>query len=185
MPRYAVKASEQDLVDLLLKTLKKWDEDSYEDVKEDMDDNVANGKDLDVAFIFHSALGYLGSSVKVMEDISKIEFDIENLDIEEYVQTPGYDYLLAYAGGDWETPIYFAIYSDGKTLRGYVPEEGNFYDKKNKRAFGNSDDVDAEALYILQAYGLMVEEHADIETGEPEQLEKLKEAIAKRIEAKK
>jgi hypothetical protein len=50
--------------------------------------------------------------------------------------------LFVHAGGDWEYPICFLIYWDGKTFRGYVPTKGQAYNKKQKAAIGNYDETD-------------------------------------------
>lgn len=96
---------------------------------------------------------------KVYKDINKIQFDFENYflgnaaeNFAEYPSdnTPSMDYpcgfevlknglpvLFMVAGGDWEFPVCFCIYWDGKELRGYVPTNGNIYHKKLKCAYGN------------------------------------------------
>ncbi len=54
-------------------------------------------------------------------------------------------YVFMYAhGGDWEFPIYDILFWDHEydTWCGYVPKAGNFYDFKEKRAFGNIDTED-------------------------------------------
>lgn len=90
---------------------------------------------------------------KVNEDLSKIEFDWENYEWEVgYNRYPcGYEILknglpvlFINAGGDWEFPICLCIYWDGKKLRAYIPKEGNVYNKKDKRAYGNGDPEDNE-----------------------------------------
>ena len=54
--------------------------------------------------------------------------------------------LFVNAGGDWESPICFIIYWDGKSLRGYVPTKGNVFNKKTKAAYGNEYDFDQEEI---------------------------------------
>lgn len=104
---------------------------------------------------------------QVEKDISKVEFDFENwcignadpsyekypTDHEGYANYPvgyqtlpnGLPVLFVNAGGDWEYPICFCIYWDGKKLRGYVPTDGNVFNKKEKCAYGSEDDYDDEA----------------------------------------
>jgi len=95
---------------------------------------------------------------KVNSDLSKIAFDFENYTLGDadpnypssqcysgypcgYKTLPsGIPVLLVNAGGDWEFPICFALYYDGKGIRGYIPTDGNVFDKKNKSAYGNSDE---------------------------------------------
>lgn len=90
---------------------------------------------------------------KVNKDLSKIEFDWENCETEDYAGTQshfmginalpnGMPFLGMMAGGDWEVPVYFIVYHDGKELRGYVPKDGNTYNLTTKAAYGNDEDED-------------------------------------------
>lgn len=45
-------------------------------------------------------------------------------------------------GGDWEFPITFAVYWDGKCLRGYIPRNGNIWNEYTKCAIGNDEEAD-------------------------------------------
>lgn len=54
----------------------------------------------------------------------------------------GFTFLGVTAGGDWEEPVFFIIYFDGKGLRGYIPENGNTYNKITKTAFGSEGESD-------------------------------------------
>lgn len=84
---------------------------------------------------------------KVAKDLNTVEFDTENIlyDRDEFDNTwlgfhemnNGLAFLGCMAGGDWEYPVCFAIYYDGKSLRGYVPRYCNSYNLKTKQAFGN------------------------------------------------
>lgn len=91
---------------------------------------------------------------KIEHDIgSKVSFDVENEDIDPCNYGPWKD-LLGYrqwgdltflggsSGGDWEQPVFWIIYYDGKHLRGYVPKDGNVYNHVTKEALGNDDDAD-------------------------------------------
>lgn len=53
--------------------------------------------------------------------------------------------LFINAGGDWETPVCFAIYWDGSALRGYVPTNGNMFNRKTKWAFGNEGESEEQS----------------------------------------
>lgn len=94
---------------------------------------------------------------KLEKDLGKIEFDFENFsELEDYrITSFGVPYLLCWAGGDWEYPVYFMIYWDGKSLRGYIPTKGNTFRKDTKTAFGSEeiDDYDEadvnQTIYIL------------------------------------
>lgn len=83
---------------------------------------------------------------QVMKDIAKVDFDLENIVEQKLECRNGYNYLGIYAGGDWEQPIWFFIYHDGKSLRGYVPYRGNCVNRLNKSAIGNDKDKDKEFL---------------------------------------
>lgn len=101
---------------------------------------------------------------KTEKDIKKINFDFENYyignadanfdkypDSCQYEGYPcGYEtlsnglaVLFVVAGGDWEHPVCFCLYWDGKEIRGYVPTNGNVYNKKEKCAFGSEENGDA------------------------------------------
>jgi len=105
-----------------------------------------------------SFYSYKTLTSQVEKDLSKVEFDTENIDC-----TPApnvmYGGLLGYhtldigltffgvlAGGDWESPVFFIIYWDGKKLRGYIPKNGNAWNHNTHEAFGNDDEADVEFL---------------------------------------
>lgn len=103
---------------------------------------------------------------KVSSDLQKINFDFENYytpgtpenenrdTSDSYVRPEekgvvgfnvlpsGIPFLGAWAGGDWEYPVYFMIYWDGKSLRGYVPTVGNTFCEKYKTAYGSEGNAD-------------------------------------------
>lgn len=95
---------------------------------------------------------------KIGKDIAKVSFDFEN----SYFQTSDsssdrefgpmqigdLSFIGCMAGGDWEFPVYFIIYldKDKKTLRGYIPSEGNPWNRDTKTAFGNDEEADAKYL---------------------------------------
>lgn len=84
----------------------------------------------------------------VYKDLYKIQFDFENVifdgDICGYkILSNNLPVMVGYAGGDWEFPVAFILYWDGKKLRAYIPENGNVYNKKEKKAW---DYEDAETL---------------------------------------
>jgi len=114
-------------------------------------------------------------TLKVLDDLEKVGLDLKNF---TYFQT-GFDILSngvavlwVCAGGDWEFPVAFCLYiDDSGEFRAYVPKEGNCYNFKTKKAFGNDDtceDVEEE----LERSG--VEEYAF-------DVDKLRKAAAKRI----
>lgn len=91
------------------------------------------------------------------KDLKKIKFDSENFsELNDYrVTSSGINYILCWAGGDWEYPVHFMIYWDGKSFRAYIPTKGNTFRKDTKTAFGSeaennydSDEVD-RTIYML------------------------------------
>jgi len=58
----------------------------------------------------------------------------------------GLTFLGVSAGGDWEIPVHFIIYWDGKKLRCYIPTEGNLWNTTTKTAYGNDEDADSENI---------------------------------------
>lgn len=88
-------------------------------------------------------------SSQIMADL-KIPFDWENFEFERRSFGPyklmgintlknGLTFCGMCAGGDWEEPIFFIVYWDGKKLRAYIPTKGNPYNTQERRAYGNSD----------------------------------------------
>lgn len=83
---------------------------------------------------------------KILKDI-KINFDWENFEWEPESWTPsslmgvktidGFTFWGMCAGGDWEQPVFFILYWDGKNIRAYVPTKGNPWNQKTKEAYGN------------------------------------------------
>ena len=74
----------------------------------------------------------------IKKDFKGIHFDWENYDIVGDVRTTkGIPYQLFNAHGDWEIPVYFMIYYDGKKIRVYVPTVGNTWRQDLKQALGN------------------------------------------------
>jgi len=84
----------------------------------------------------------------------KVKFDLENHEIAGHANfgpkelmgyklgSSGLTYCGCCAGGDWEFPVFFIIYWDGKRLRAYVPTDGNPWNTATKQAFGNDDEAD-------------------------------------------
>lgn len=95
-----------------------------------------------------------------VKDLGKVSFDFENWEWKEgqghlnypcgYMQLDnGMHCWFVTAGGDWEWPVCFVIYWDGKSLRGYIPKEGNVWNRKNKQAFGNDEEDDEHGINSL------------------------------------
>jgi len=115
----------------------------------------------DLAFLkaaTHAIYGSLyGLTPRILGDLKKVQFDTENLEWESHeaynkaeaisgFQTlpNGLTFLGVTAGGDWELPIFFIVYHDGTELRAYIPKDGNTWNHKTRKAFGNADDEAVE-----------------------------------------
>ena len=92
----------------------------------------------------------------VSEDL-KVSFDLENYFYEIADDLYGKNHLIGIrtlpnmltflgvmSGGDWEYPVFWIVYWDGNRLRGYVPTEGNVFNRKTKEAVGNADEEEDE-----------------------------------------
>lgn len=88
-------------------------------------------------------------SKKVETDLSKVHFDFENYEFEDFgfmkypigfrMLSNGVPVLFVNAGGDWEVPICYCLYWDGKEIRGYIPDKGNVYNREYMTAYGSED----------------------------------------------
>lgn len=103
------------------------------------------------------------------KDIQKVQFDWENWTAKEnegfngaenltgfHILPNGLSYLGVVSGGDWELPIFFVLYFDGKKIRGYIPESWNPWNHKTKQAYGNDESADEED--IQKRYGVESQE---------------------------
>ena len=123
--------------------------------------NLASEYYDDVSFddmIRSTFYGIHNFSSTVEKDLSKILFDFENVDctndgvcddgdglvdLLNFGTLPnGMVYLGIMAGGDWEYPLFFILYWSGKNFRGYIPTDGNTWNKEFKTAYGSEEDSD-------------------------------------------
>jgi len=75
---------------------------------------------------------------QIEKDLKKVDFDWENRDPQGFhTLDNGLTFLGGEAGGDWEYPVKFIIYWDGKKLRAYIPTEGNYFNRTLKCAYGS------------------------------------------------
>lgn len=89
----------------------------------------------------------------IKKDFKGIKFNWENYDIVGDVRTTkGIPYQLFNAHGDWEIPVYFMVYYDGKKIRVYVPTVGNTWRQDLKQALGNvykaQKDIKSDDEYV-------------------------------------
>ena len=137
--RKAIRMTVAEFNDILSKLKKKIGDEDYDTESENNYD-----------WILYEAIEALP---KLQKDLSKISFDFENYEIDPNVHLTifGVPYLRCFAGGDWEIPIRFFIYFDGKDLRGYIPTKGNTFNRKTKEALGNglNDTKDSDYCFIV------------------------------------
>lgn len=139
MPRYAKKSSTYDLKDKIVKLNDRYAKYEYDEDPDEVED-----------------LNYVPRALldSVTEDF-KVKFDFENhyfqcRDKDFYyrndnkddrcglIQVGDFAICLAWAGGDWEQPVHFAIYlSDKGKLRVYIPTKGNTFNPWTKMAIGD------------------------------------------------
>jgi hypothetical protein len=80
-------------------------------------------------------------------DLNSILFDFENYETDAEKETGslmglqtlenGLHYWGMYAHGDWEEPVFFIVYWDGHSIRGYIPLLGNTWNPHTGAALGN------------------------------------------------
>ncbi len=179
MSRIFVKISKEDFREKLIDAIKKH-EDCDEDILEELQD-TKEGIYYGCSYILRTL------NKKVDKDLGKVMFDLENFDCsQDNSGIDGYElgireldngmvYLGCAAGGDWEYPVFFIIYWDGASFRGYIPSDGNQWNKKYKTAYGSEqesekyDDEDED------------ESNSNGEPTEKSDIKKIKEDIKKRI----
>lgn len=74
-------------------------------------------------------------------------------------------FLGVEAGGDWQYPVFFIIYWDGKELRGYIPKDGNSWNTGTMEAYGNNAEKDAQNAkkrFRVDDYDDLVRDHTAI-----------------------
>jgi hypothetical protein len=146
---------------------------AFDEIKKDEDDDPLweksmNG-DKEVGRIASIQYEWRRLTPQVQKDM-KVEFDCENTDCGKSFVWKNHDYtdeldhepmnalmglntldngltfLGAWGGGDWESPVFFVIYWDGKKIRAYIPTDGNPWNTDEKCAYGNCDKKDQENI---------------------------------------
>ena len=88
------------------------------------------------------------NNTTIDKDIQKISFNYENSEYDSIeVLNNGLPVMKCVAGGDWEYPVYFIIYWDGKQFRGYTPENGNTFNRITRTASGSEGDYGIEIAH--------------------------------------
>ena len=152
MPRYGAVISIEQLQQHILDVVR-----TTPDFEDDFDENASENEKYDY-WIDDNAHSLAGATPTMEKDLGKVDFSSENASIKPsygkefgdivgfHTLPNGVPYLGVVAGGDWECPLLFVIYWDGKELRGYVPTDGNSWNKVTKAAYGNADESDESEL---------------------------------------
>lgn len=118
------------------------DREIYEDELE-IDPSEIDPEDDDVLYSFAEKIYYIQESDRsVMFNEENIDTDTKEFGYEMSgikILKNGLPILGVTAGGDWEYPLFFCIYWDGKKFRLYVPRYGNTYNIVAKAAFGSEE----------------------------------------------
>lgn len=165
MPRYFQDISIEDFKQKIFKAIVEHEDFSpYRKT-----DKIENWNDLYHQYtssgkpsLYHNHARLLPFLTRTVSKDMKVSFDTENISIDSpglrCVDAPphgfftlpnGMTMLGASAGGDWEVPVYFILYWDGKSIRGYVPENGNQWNTTTKQAYGNDPEEDAKNVKLL------------------------------------
>ena len=140
--RKAPIITKKELKRLIMERAKKLDPEGYAEYEED-------------EYSLRNCLGILLYDDHQIKKDKKFEFDYENLEINPKDTMGGFPkdetlvgfgktdsgipFLGCMAAGDWEMPLFFIIYYDGKKLRMYIPSYGNVVNLDFKCAFGSED----------------------------------------------
>jgi hypothetical protein len=106
--------------------------------------------DGDYGLNIHKLLDYVSNDIKVSFDLENHGYDSDNNKDESvllgfHTLENGLTFLGMCACGDWESPVFFIIYWDGR-LRAYIPKEGNCWNITTKEAYGNDLEADFEDM---------------------------------------
>lgn len=203
MPRYFTeKIGADELLQKIWSMLNENDPAIAEEIKENIKRTGISLRGI----IEDGCINHWNFTPNLEKDLDKISFDYENVgsgpesmlcdsknsDMKDLMGFKtldnGLTFLGIQAGGDWEHPIFFIIYSDGLQLRAYIPEKGNVWNTDTKQAFGNDEEADAKNL--LKRGVIDSKTADDVIAGEMSaapydllhfDMKKLKEDILKRI----
>lgn len=137
--RFSVKITKEELKDKIVDLLLK-----HEHIHEHNEGKIKNNRnDIEELEKFFCYVGHIFRFLTptIDKDLSKVSFDTENFTCNGFQTLDnGFTFLGCSAGGDWEHPLFFIIYFDGKKLRGYIPKEGNTWNTKYNTAYGSEQD---------------------------------------------
>jgi len=171
MPRYFTSIAHSNLAEKIVDSAKKsglmdpWADPKKDDYEPEDYEDAPNG-DEDVRVLMCVETDCLNNlTPQIKTDLKKVIFDTENTWFgksykfngkytNQLTDDPlnqiiglntlsnGLTFLGVEMGGDWEYPIFFIIYWDGKKIRGYIPKNGNIWNTDNKMAYGNDEKSD-------------------------------------------
>lgn len=165
--RNIARLTEQEFLDLARKYCMNYQgSERDEDVTNEWTINPPSDQDVLNMLIFYAASsGSNEDGSTVGNDFKGLEFSNENTEPIEGVRMTkgGCPYVVGYSGGDWENPVCFIVFYDGKQIRAYLPKSGNTWrtyaeiEKKRdksgnwkskmvtkKIALGNDEDADTD-----------------------------------------
>ena len=169
MARYFKKISIEEFEAKFIEVAKQTEAYRTDYRQEDFDDfmvsKYSSQKPLD--FFARLALHYKALP-SVAKDLKKVDFDCENFECEAKESSKvrlgiqqldnGLVYLGCMGGGDWEVYVYYIVYWDGKNFRGYLPKDGNPWDKKEKRAYIDEDEYELSSILEKEENKLLAED---------------------------
>lgn len=115
--------------------------------------------DEDNNFEPYNLLGYIRKDIKVDFSTENFYYEKEKFikfDLGINILDNGLTCWIMRSGGDWEAPVYFIVYWDGKNIRGYVPKDGNPWNTDTKQAYGN--DEESDLINCKKRYGRVPED---------------------------
>jgi len=170
MPRtYSKKITKEELAQLMVDSVKNQSHEAEEAFLEELvelGDKIKSPFDIfEKSYHFQALITTVSDDVE--KDLYKVQFDWENFEFDDKSSNVNDNTLLGfhtindltflgcYAGGDWEHPVFFIIYYDGKKLRAYIPTDGNPWNTDTKSAYGNhKDEIDYDVDYLkIAAFG--------------------------------
>jgi hypothetical protein len=158
MPRYFNQKITTE--DLAKKIKEAWENNRDFEEWDDPDQMIDKPDNIKDCLTNEYGIGYSYLTQSIEKDLSKVDFDCENATINPTEfnvgrvnkvvgfneLSNGLSYLGVLAGGDWEFPVFFALYFDGNKLRGYIPNKGNVWNNQTKAALGNYEKEDQQWL---------------------------------------
>lgn len=150
MPRYAKKNTIDKLCEEIVNKAKnfgkRYDPKGYYETDQLISDMIINGippKDKKIVFDFENLIYPIAEN--------NISTNKDNT-IVSFYQLGEFAIMLCLGGGDWEIPVYFAIYiDDNNKLRMYVPTKGNSFNPYTKTAYGSEEETELDHIKVWKS----------------------------------